>query len=75
MFVNSGRIFSTLPSTTLLTQPILHGCSMAEKNEPRQRSEYKCPYGNPGCGDNAGYCEQCNRDYENFLELLGMEPR
>jgi len=48
---------------------------MAEKNEPRQRSEYKCPYGNPGCGDNAGYCEQCNRDYENFLELLGMEPR
>ncbi len=47
---------------------------MAERNEPRQKSEYRCPYGNAHCGENAIYCEQCNKDYEKFLELLGLEP-
>lgn len=74
-FVSPEGSFSTLASTTLLTQQILHGCSMAERNEPQQKSEYKCPYGNARCGDNSAYCEQCNKDYEKFLELLGMEPR
>lgn len=46
---------------------------MAETNEPRQKSVYRCPYGNLHCGDKAVYCEQCNKDYEKFLELLGME--
>jgi hypothetical protein len=75
MAVSSARTFSTLPSTTLLTQPVLHERSMAEKSEPRQKSEYRCPYGNLHCGDNATYCEQCNKDYEKFLEMLGLEPR
>lgn len=75
MFVNSEQIFSTLPWTRLQTQQILHGCSMAERTEPRQKSEYRCPYGNAHCGESAVYCEQCNKDYEKFLELLGMEPR
>lgn len=48
---------------------------MAERIEPRQQSDYQCPYGNPHCGENAVYCEQCHKDYEKFLELLGMEPR
>lgn len=34
------------------------------------RNEYKCPHGNKTCGENAIYCEPCNRRYEEFLWLL-----
>lgn len=44
---------------------------------PRRKSEttpfrnrYKCPYGNKNCGENAVYCEPCNKDYGEFLLLL-----
>jgi len=34
------------------------------------QNRYKCPYGNKNCGENAVYCEPCNRDCEEYLLLL-----
>jgi hypothetical protein len=49
---------------------------MAErKQQPRQESGYKCPYGDRHCGEKAVYCERCNRDYEKFLQMIGPESR
>jgi hypothetical protein len=41
---------------------------MAEKKQ--YKDQYKCLYGNKGCGDNAVYCEPCNSRYERFLWIL-----
>lgn len=34
------------------------------------RNRYKCPYGSKNCGENAVYCEACNKDCEEYLLLL-----
>jgi len=34
------------------------------------RNQYKCLYGNKDCGENAVYCEPCNKRYEHFLWLM-----
>lgn len=34
------------------------------------RNRYKCPYGDKNCGENAIYCEPCNKKYAEFLLLL-----
>jgi hypothetical protein len=34
------------------------------------KNRYKCLYGNKGCGENAVYCEPCNKMYEIFLWML-----
>jgi len=34
------------------------------------KNQYKCPYGNRNCGENAIYCEPCNIRYEQFLWIL-----
>ena len=36
----------------------------------RYKDEYKCLYGNKSCGENAVYCEPCNKRYEHFLWML-----
>lgn len=34
------------------------------------RNKYKCLYGHKNCGENAVYCEPCNKRYDKFLLLL-----
>jgi hypothetical protein len=41
---------------------------IAEKKQ--YKNQYKCLYGNKGCGENAVYCEPCNKRYEHFLWIL-----
>ncbi|MGP8143062.1 MAG: hypothetical protein ACLQBU_14400 [Terriglobales bacterium] len=41
---------------------------IAEKKQ--YKKQYKCLYGNKGCGENAVYCEPCNKRYEHFLWIL-----
>ena len=38
--------------------------------ETPYRNQYKCPYGNKDCGENAAYCEPCNNKFEEFLFFL-----
>jgi hypothetical protein len=39
------------------------------------KNQYKCLYGNKGCGESAVYCEPCNRKYEQFLLILNNDDR
>jgi hypothetical protein len=39
-------------------------------SETPYRNRYKCPNGDNNCGENARYCEPCNKRYEKFLWLL-----
>ncbi len=41
---------------------------LPEKKQYKNR--YKCLYGNNNCGENAVYCEPCNRRYEHFLWII-----
>ena len=38
-----------------------------KRSEIPYRNQYRCPYGEKKCGENAKYCAPCNRDYEKFL--------
>jgi len=33
---------------------------------PYKTSQYKCPYGEPDCGENGQYCAKCETDYERI---------
>jgi len=37
----------------------------------RYKNQYKCPYGNKDCGENAVYCEPCNRKFDDFVMFVG----
>ncbi len=43
---------------------------MGKQPFDRYKNQYKCLYGNKNCGENAIYCEQCNKRYEEFLLIL-----
>lgn len=45
---------------------------IADKSQSKNQyqNQYKCLYGNKDCGENAVYCEPCNKRYEHFLWLL-----
>lgn len=33
-------------------------------------NQYRCPQGNSNCGENAVYCDPCNKRYEEFLLII-----
>jgi hypothetical protein len=35
------------------------------------KNQYKCPHGNKDCGENAVYCESCNRKFDEFIMFVG----
>ncbi|SRR5579871_2668314 len=39
-------------------------------SETPYRNQYRCPYGEKNCGENAKYCRRCDKRYEKFLWLL-----
>jgi hypothetical protein len=51
--------------TLVLPAPIPH-----RHPERPYQNQYKCPYENKNCGEEARYCARCNKDYEVFLLLL-----
>jgi hypothetical protein len=44
--------------------------SPRKPSETPYRNQYRCPYDEKNCGENAKYCRRCNADYEKFLLIL-----
>jgi hypothetical protein len=44
--------------------------SPRKPSETPYRNQYRCPYGEKNCGENAKYCGRCNEDCEKFLLIL-----